>query len=46
MQVIGGLPETTSVNYEDDDDTDIVQLPVVSTQSDVEPMVVDHTGID
>jgi hypothetical protein len=34
------------VNYDDDDDTDVVQLTNISTQSDVEPMMVDQTGTD
>ena len=46
VQVIGDIPATIRVNYDDDDDTDVVQLPAISTQSDVEPMVVDQTGTD
>ena len=46
VQGIQYYPVTALVNYEDDDDVNIVQLPIMFTQSDVEPMVVDQSGID
>ena len=46
VQVITDVPAATSANQDDDDDAEVVQSPAFSTQSDVEPMVVDQTRAD
>ena len=46
VQVIRDLPATARVKLKDDDDADIMQLPVMATQNDVEPMFFDQAGTD
>ena len=43
---VSNLPATARVNYQDDNDADIVQLYVMATQSDVKSMVVGQAGTD
>uniref|UniRef100_A0AAV1UPU6 Retroviral polymerase SH3-like domain-containing protein n=1 Tax=Peronospora matthiolae TaxID=2874970 RepID=A0AAV1UPU6_9STRA len=44
VQVIANVPATTRASFDDDDDAGVVQLPSTSTHSEVELMIVDHTG--
>ena len=46
MQVVGDTHVTTHMQHDDDDDADMMQVPVPSTQHEVEPMTVDQTGND